>query len=102
MDGGGFKSNNYVSHSNVVNAIIGSMDKFKKDTKVQQGPVNVFASIPYQTRSGTAIWRISVVLEDIGPRSISFSETLPAVSINGRPYRMHSSIYLQVHGQDLI
>lgn len=46
---GGFKSNNYVSHSVVVNAIIDQyVDKYKRDTEVIPGLVNVFASIPYQ------------------------------------------------------
>lgn len=46
---GGFKSNNYVSHDVVVNAIIDQyVDKFKNDTKVKKGLVNVFATIPYQ------------------------------------------------------
>lgn len=46
---GGFRSNNYVSHSVVVNAIIDQyVDKYKKDTAVQKGLVNVFAAIPYQ------------------------------------------------------
>lgn len=46
---GGFRSNNYVSHSVVVNAIIDQyVDKYKKDAAVQQGLVNVFATIPYQ------------------------------------------------------
>lgn len=49
VDGGGFKSNNYVSHSKVVNAIIDQyVDKFKKSTEVTKGLVNLFATVPYQ------------------------------------------------------
>ena len=68
VDGGGFKSNNYVSHSNVVNAIIDQyVDKFKKDTEVQQGLVNVFSSIPYQDPFWNGnLENIKKVLEDIG------------------------------------
>lgn len=46
---GGFKSNNYVSHDIVVNAIIDQfVDKFYSEGKIQTGLVNVFATIPYQ------------------------------------------------------
>ncbi|SMC25034.1 nitrogenase molybdenum-iron protein beta chain [Clostridium acidisoli DSM 12555] len=46
---GGFKSNNYVSHEIVVNAIIDQyVDKFYTDKKVIKGLVNVFATVPYQ------------------------------------------------------
>lgn len=46
---GGFKCNNYVSHSIVVNAIIDQyVDKFKTANEVEKGLVNVFATIPYQ------------------------------------------------------
>ena len=49
VEGGGFKSNNYVSHSKVVNAIIDQYaDKFKKDDEVEEGLVNLFATVPYQ------------------------------------------------------
>lgn len=49
VEGGGFKSNNYVSHSKVVNAIIDQyVDKFKKDDEVEEGLVNLFATVPYQ------------------------------------------------------
>ncbi len=52
VDTPGFKSNNYVSHSNVVNAIINQyvskyedeIDEYRTDKKL----VNLFASIPYQ------------------------------------------------------
>ncbi len=46
---GGFKSNNYVSHEKVVNAIIDQyVDKFADNTDIEKGLVNVFSSIPYQ------------------------------------------------------
>jgi nitrogenase molybdenum-iron protein beta chain len=46
---GGFKSNNFVSHENVVNAIIDQyVDKFSTDRHVIKGLVNVFATVPYQ------------------------------------------------------
>ncbi|WP_010232883.1 nitrogenase component 1 [Clostridium arbusti] len=46
---GGFKSNNYVSHDIVVNAIIDQyVDKFAEDKTVEKGLVNVFVTIPYQ------------------------------------------------------
>jgi len=47
----GFKSNNYVSHSNVLNAIINQYtDKFISENPVRSEKklVNLFASIPYQ------------------------------------------------------
>ena len=47
----GFKSNNYVSHSNVVNAIIDQyVDRFIDENPVRSEKklVNLFASIPYQ------------------------------------------------------
>lgn len=49
VETGGFKSNNYVSHEKVVNAIIDQyVDKFSRDRTKQPGLVNVFATIPYQ------------------------------------------------------
>ena len=46
---GGFKSNNYLSHEIVVNAIIDQyVDKYKDGDEKIKGLVNVFASIPYQ------------------------------------------------------
>ena len=49
VEEGGFKSNNYVSHSRLVNAIIDQyVDKFNEDREVIEGLVNVFANIPYQ------------------------------------------------------
>ncbi len=49
VETGGFKSNNYVSHAQVVNAIIDQyVDKFKESGEIEKGLVNVFSSIPYQ------------------------------------------------------
>jgi len=49
VETGGFKSNNYVSHSEVVNAIIDQyVDKNKKNKLIKKGLVNLFATIPYQ------------------------------------------------------
>lgn len=49
VEEGGFKSNNYVSHSRVVNAIIDQyVDKYKNNNGVEKGLVNLFATIPYQ------------------------------------------------------
>lgn len=46
---GGFKSNNYVSHEAVVNAIIDQyVDVHNKGGNIQKGLVNVFATVPYQ------------------------------------------------------
>jgi nitrogenase molybdenum-iron protein beta chain len=46
---GGFKSNNFVSHEVVVNAIIDQyVDKFCLDKSIVKGLVNVFATLPYQ------------------------------------------------------
>ena len=47
----GFKSNNYVSHSNVINAIIDQyVSRFEEENpkRSEENLVNVFASIPYQ------------------------------------------------------
>lgn len=65
---GGFKSNNYISHSVVVNAIIDQfVDKFKKDNNVETGLVNVFATIPYQDPYWNGnLKEIKRILEGIG------------------------------------
>ena len=65
---GGFKSNNYVSHDVVVNAIIDQfVDKFKKDSSVKAGLVNVFAAIPYQDPYWNGnLEEIKRILEGIG------------------------------------
>ncbi|MDU4960476.1 MAG: nitrogenase component 1 [Sporomusaceae bacterium] len=49
VESGGFKSNNYIGHERVVNAIIDQyVDKYKTGGAVIKGLVNVFASVPYQ------------------------------------------------------
>lgn len=65
---GGFKSNNYVSHDIVVNAIIDQyVHKFYEDTEVQKGLVNVFATIPYQDPYWNGnLEEIKRILEGIG------------------------------------
>lgn len=65
---GGFKSNNYVSHDVVVNAIIDQyVDKFKTDTKIKKGLVNVFVTIPYQDPYWNGnLEEIKRILEGIG------------------------------------
>lgn len=65
---GGFKSNNYVSHDVVVNAIIDQyVDKFKKDINIKAGLVNVFATIPYQDPYWNGnLEEIKRILEGIG------------------------------------
>lgn len=65
---GGFKSNNYASHSVVVNAIIDQyVDKFKKDANVKKGLVNVFATVPYQDPYWNGnLEEIKKLLEGIG------------------------------------
>lgn len=65
---GGFKSNNYVSHDVVVNAIIDQfVDKFKKGSSVKTGLVNVFATIPYQDPYWNGnLEEIKRILEGIG------------------------------------
>ena len=46
---GGFKSSNYVSHDQVVNAIIDQyVDKYSENRAVNPKLVNVFATLPYQ------------------------------------------------------
>lgn len=65
---GGFKSNNYVSHDIVVNAIIDQyVDKYKTEVKVEKGLVNVFATIPYQDPYWNGnLEEIKRILEGIG------------------------------------
>lgn len=49
LESGGFKSNNYVSHSDLVNAIVDQyVDKFQNHQGVTKGLVNVFATVPHQ------------------------------------------------------
>ena len=65
---GGFKSNNYVSHEVVVNAIINQyVDKFNSDRTIQKGLVNVFATLPYQDPYWNGnLEEIKRILEGIG------------------------------------
>jgi len=65
---GGFKCNNYVSHSIVVNAIIDQyVEKFKTVTGIEKGLVNVFAAIPYQDPYWNGnLEELKRVLEGIG------------------------------------
>lgn len=68
---GGFKSNNYVSHDEVVKAIIEQyVDKFagQKDDKIPD-LVNLFAAIPYQDHYWNGnLYELKRVLEGIGLR----------------------------------
>ena len=65
---GGFKSNNYVSHDIVVNAIIDQyVDKFYTAAGTEKGLVNVFATIPYQDPYWNGnLEEIKRILEGIG------------------------------------
>ena len=69
VETGGFKSNNYVSHSDVVKAVIRQyVDKFaqQKDDKIP-GLVNLFATIPYQDHYWNGnLYELKRVLEGIG------------------------------------
>lgn len=67
---GGFKSNNYVSHEVVVNAVIDQYsDKFREGDAVVKGLVNVFASVPYQDPYWNGnLGEIKRILEGIGLR----------------------------------
>lgn len=66
---GGFKSSNYVSHDEVIKAIIGQyVDKFaeQKDQKIA-GLVNLFATIPYQDHYWNGnLYELKRILEGIG------------------------------------
>ncbi len=68
VETGGFKSNNYVSHDIVINAIIDQfVDKFKNSDNVKPGLVNVFATIPYQDPYWNGnLEEIKRILEGIG------------------------------------
>lgn len=48
VETGGFKSNNYVSHAQVVNAIIDQYVHKNRKPGVTKGLVNLFSSVPYQ------------------------------------------------------
>lgn len=81
---GGFKSNNYISHETVVNAIVNQyVDKFapEKAPKIA-GLVNVFATLPYQDPywNGNLI-ELKRILEGIGLKvNILFGEESGGVS----------------------
>ncbi len=80
---GGFKSNNYVSHETVVNAIIDQyVDKFKQDATKIKGLVNVFASVPYQDPYWNGnLEEIKRILEGIGLQvNILFGATSQGVA----------------------
>ncbi len=65
---GGFKSNNYVSHEAVVNAIIDQyVDVHNSGGNTQKGLVNVFATVPYQDPYWNGnLEEIKRILEGIG------------------------------------
>jgi nitrogenase molybdenum-iron protein beta chain len=65
---GGFKSNNYVSHEVVVNAIIDQYsDKYAAKGAKTKGLVNVFSAIPYQDPYWNGnLEEIKRILEGIG------------------------------------
>jgi nitrogenase molybdenum-iron protein beta chain len=65
---GGFKSNNYVSHDEVIKAIIDQyVDLFSSKAEPQTGLVNVFASVPYQDPYWNGnLEEIKRILEGIG------------------------------------
>ncbi len=65
---GGFKSNNYVSHEIVVNAIVDQyVNKFQSDKTIIKGLVNVFSAIPYQDPYWNGnLEEIKRILEGIG------------------------------------
>ena len=65
---GGFKSNNYISHEKVVNAIIDQyVDKFRNDSTIKKGLVNVFSVIPYQDPYWNGnLQELKRILEGIG------------------------------------
>lgn len=91
---GGFKSNNYVSHEVVVNAIVDQYaDKNRAPGGVKPGLVNVFASVPYQDPYWQGnLAELKRVLQGIGltvnilfgPESAGLSEwrEVPNVALN--------------------
>jgi nitrogenase molybdenum-iron protein beta chain len=68
VETGGFKSNNYVSHEAVVNAIVDQyVEKYAADKSITKGLVNVFATLPYQDPFWNGnLEEIKRVLEGIG------------------------------------
>lgn len=65
---GGFKSNNYISHEKVVNAIIDQyVDRVRSNRPVKKGLVNVFSVIPYQDPFWNGnLQELKRILEGIG------------------------------------
>ena len=69
VETGGFKSSNYISHSNVIIAIIDQYTKRYGDLNKEKNPrlVNVFASIPYQDPFWKGnLFELKRILEGIG------------------------------------
>ena len=91
---GGFKSNNYVSHEKVVNAIIDQyVDKFRNGKANKKGLVNVFSAIPYQDPYWNGnLQELKRILEGIGlevnilfgqdSRGIEEWKTIPEAEFN--------------------
>ena len=91
---GGFKSNNYVSHEKVVNAIIDQyVDKFRSNRATKKGLVNVFSVIPYQDPYWNGnLQELKRILEGIGlevnilfgqdSRGIEEWKTIPEAEFN--------------------
>lgn len=91
---GGFKSNNYVSHEKVVNAIIDQyVDKFGSKRTTKKGLVNVFSVIPYQDPYWNGnLQELKRILEGIGlevnilfgqdSRGIEEWKTIPEAEFN--------------------
>lgn len=91
---GGFKSNNYVSHEKVVNAIIDQyVDKFGSKVATKKGLVNVFSVIPYQDPYWNGnLQELKRILEGIGlevnilfsqdSRGIEEWKTIPEAEFN--------------------
>lgn len=91
---GGFKSNNYVSHEKVVNAIVDQyVDKFGSKRTTKKGLVNVFSVIPYQDPYWNGnLQELKRILEGIGleanilfgqdSRGIEEWKTIPEAEFN--------------------
>lgn len=91
---GGFKSNNYVSHEKVVNAIIDQyVDKFGSKGATKKGLANVFSVIPYQDPYWNGnLQELKRILEGIGlevnilfgqdSRGIEEWKTIPEAEFN--------------------
>ncbi len=91
---GGFKSNNYVSHEVVVNAIIDQyVDIHYKGEKIQKNLVNVFTTVPYQDPYWNGnLEELKRILEGIGlkvnilfgneSKGVSEWKTIPQAEFN--------------------